>query len=299
VAAVDVAEVGGARADVKKEVKEYLGKAYSAFSNHILALLPSPVLRALFLSNRSPNAGQVFKYIGGSHARRNRLTPFEFVCALRGRCGMSPAWNAGQVPTRCNCNVDSVAELVEEGLNHALLCQDNARYRTARHTVMVNLLFEALRGHRGGGTVSRGREYPRPVGEDGVGGGVVRTDLEFTERDGTCYRIDVVVLDPTARTARARWRSDTVAGGAAAGAAVDKRRFYEGILPTGNGQVFVPFSVESTGRLGVDAFEFLETVFPAGSGSAAAKNRLLVNMTFSMVRYNATMTEMCWNRVIA
>jgi hypothetical protein len=292
----DVVGVVRGHVDVKKEVKEYLRGAYRVFSNTILARLPSSVLRALFLSNRAAAPGHVFKYLGGAHASRNRLAPFMFVCALRGKVGMRPAWNHGGVPASCTCRA-AEPEVAEEGLNHALLCQDTKGLRTARHTAVVELLVEALRGHRGGGVVSRGREYPR-VAEEGAEGGVVRTDLEFTERGGTCYRLDVVVSDPTAKSSRDKWRSDQVAGAAAEGAAREKRRSYEGILPTGVGQCFVPFSVESTGRLGVDAREFLETVFPAGSGSAAAKNALLSNMAFTMVRFNAYMTERCYNRVI-
>jgi hypothetical protein len=132
-----------------------------------------------------------------------------------------------------------------------------------------------------------------PLPDDGAPrAALARTDLELVRRDGSTARIDVRVVDPTASHVRRHWRSATVPGGAAEGAARKKRRHYSQFaLPVGQGQELVPFVIETSGRLGKDAAQFLDSVFPAGSRNVAAKQRFFATLTLTLARFNYKMVE--------
>lgn len=132
-----------------------------------------------------------------------------------------------------------------------------------------------------------------PLPDDDVrGAAIARTDIEYVQRDGATARIDVRVVDPTSNGARTHWRSASVPGGAAEGAARKKRRHYSKyVVPDGQGQLLVPFVIETTGRLGADAAKFIDSVFPAGSPNMAAKQRFFASLSLILARSSAKMVE--------
>ena len=294
-------ELHGSEMEEGVSARVRISRRQSSFSTYVEGKLTNDMQKALFLSQQGHGTGRFITWMG-SREWMGDISALAFRAGLRERVLCRPAWNHDGRPLMCACNKVSEEQLLTECYNHAHVCELNRGIIKQRHDSVVNALATALKANTHRAEVaSKGKEYMVPAelrrqGEEE--GNIVRTDVEYALPDGTTYRIDVAVIDPTSVKAISQWHSSTEAGGATRGKAEAKRRHYQGILPEGIGQKMLPFILESSGRLGAEALQFLEEVFPPGDAAARARTQLLKQISLILVRSAGRMVEASWRRMI-
>jgi hypothetical protein len=279
-----------------------ISRKLSSLSTFVEGKLTTDMQKALFLSNRGTGTGRFITWMGGREMMGD-ISAFAFRVGLRERVLCRPAWNHDGRPLQCACHKVSEEQLLTECYNHALVCELNRGINIQRHDSIAAALTTALMANtHKAKVIPKGKVYVIPEGlrvpnRNGDVPNSVRTDVEYILSDGTTYRIDVAVVDPTSVRAIAQWHASTEAGGATRGKAKAKRDHYAGILPEGIGQIMLPFILEPSGRLGVEALQFLEEVFPPGNAAARARTQLLKQISRILVRSAGRMVEASWRRM--
>jgi hypothetical protein len=164
--------------------------------------------------------------------------------------------SAGTAVTQCHCCQEDARHVVPiAGLySHAMSCPKAGNF-TWRHNSLRDALFAVLKnGLPLGSIVRREESFPR---QDGAGE-AFRADI-YVEARGLVRFIDVAVVDPGNDTYTAAGSAITPLA-AAAHREDDKRRRFENRMPGTDGACFIPFVVETSGRMGRQAEDFLHSL---------------------------------------
>jgi hypothetical protein len=163
---------------------------------------------------------------------------------------------SGTAITQCRCCQEDARQVVPIAslYSHAMACQKAGNF-TWRHNDIRDAVFSVLKkGLPPESVVRREESFPRQDGE----GEVFRADI-YMEARGLVRYIDVAVVDPGSETYTAAG-SATTALAAATHREADKRRRFENRMPGVDGACFIPFVVETSGRMGRQAEDFLRSL---------------------------------------
>ena len=270
------------------EALEGIHRAQAALLHGSMAMEPLTAhWAALFLSMQNSYGGRwlttsatVARYSGTHFPDR------DYREALRLRM-MVPFVPATRGPTLCTCNrAHGIVNLAADSC-HPLLCTRSRGLITERHDTVRKLLAKLLRAALPGVLVV---EEPRPrQGEPPLRH---QPDIGF-ETAGTRYLIDVVVAEPTSRSAttHASLSSVETKAGAARQAEARKRQDY-GVLPEGTR--LVPFAIEATGQLGPEAADFLGLV---ARDQIKPLNYFMRNLAIILAAYSGRLLSYCRGRI--
>jgi hypothetical protein len=184
-----------------------------------------------------------------------QLKDAEFHAAMQHRLGMSPLPH-NTVGIRCTCAAVSSAD----NSDHAMTCSCVKGKATMRHDILKGILRRAI--HRAGVASTLEPTLRRLPGlEAGAYGASRGTEAAGLEASGDILLalesgmsvVDVSITHPSGVSNRAA--AATTDGAAAARRDREKRRTYGQLEP--NGYPFIPFSVETYGRLGKPAISLL------------------------------------------
>jgi len=168
------------------------------------------------------------------------------------------------VASRCQCGRNLLT--VPERLAHGYNCARQQGLRTKRHNAVRDALADLLRNLFGTTRVAIEPQF-----------GDRRPDISCILPHGARY-IDVSIANPGAEHIALRAAEEDDA--AANDRATEKRALYENVLAAHGVQpdAFVPFVLETTGRLGPDAKRFLDEVRTAAAHALPNRNtELTVN----------------------
>ena len=176
--------------------------------------------------------------------------------ALRFQLGVSPG-PPSHTFYRCACDYQG------SDAHHAMTCDKLAGLRTLRHDHVQSSVQYGVKmaGHSSSIEPQERHLKDLRFGDDGYGmrGDVLVSTLE------DCLNVDVVITHPASRTLRGR--ASRTPGAAARVAEENKRRSHA--AGGTRGYRFVPFAIETYGRLGRAAVEVLGEWADAAAGSGA------------------------------
>jgi hypothetical protein len=212
----------------------------------------------------------------------------DFRMALRSRLLLPLCSNASPAGSSLPCACGSFGNILSAGQDHLLLCPLNRAVATQRHTLLRNTLAAFCAGYcKDGGSV---------VMEPMLGLSH-RADVLMRRNNGVMRLIEAGV---TSSFASHLEMTEWAPGLSASMLEDDKRdRFAEKLLAEAGNvtdyareaadtEAFVPFAVESTGRLGTAARRFLEEL-PKTRGSYFTKKELLNEMSALLAQASARM----------
>ena len=141
------------------------------------------------------------------------------------------------------------------GPSHAMGCRKLHHSPRLRHDKVRDLLAETLKKHLPLQGVTVQKEAPMAE-VYGPGAGDSKMDLTVRAADGYNRHIDIAVIEPScSRVVEAGSWADPLT--AAADREEDKRGYFRRIAPAADPSQFVPFVLESSGRPGKAAMQFL------------------------------------------
>jgi len=167
---------------------------------------------------------------------------------------------AGRAIAHCPCCQTDARHRVPIGhlYSHAMACERVGNF-TWRHNEIRDAVFSLLKKHLPlTARVQREESILRPGGVAGEPERFFRADIFVEQPERTRY-IDVAVVDPGCTTYLAAG-SATTALAAAVHREADKRNHFADVMPGVDGACFVPFVVETSGRLGKPADDFLRSM---------------------------------------
>lgn len=218
---------------------------------------------------RSERGGPASAFLAATPGQATTMGDNAFVSSGRHRLGLGVHCVA-ETPL-CAC-----AAGLAGSPDHAMVCTQVARMRTLRHDQVAYAVRRIIQAS--GCNSSMEPPYRRFRGSDqqGVGNeGMHRGDILCILPDGSMLIIDVVITHPGAPTYAQR--AARVDGYAAKRAAQEKTRDFEKFAD-GAQYGFVPFAVESYGRLGTEAIEFIKTLGDAAAaGGRISKSAFVAN----------------------
>jgi hypothetical protein len=264
--------IATARDDTAESVNEIESSLLDSFRD---ALVSQPFRRGHAARLISAASRGTSKWLTGFFTLGSEGTRFDeadFLEALRARM-LYPLIPDGT--RRVSCPFCS-ANLIEEP-NHAVFCRRNHVIITERHDSVRDTLARFIKRVN-----PRADVTTEPVQLLIEGIRERRPDIYVTMENGILYAIDVAIVDPAAQThLRAGDLSSHVnAGGAARQAEISKAAVYRGGRYEAT---LVPFVLESTGRLGPKACEFVEKI----GGTAAGRRGELIK-DFNVILARAT-----------
>ena len=214
------------------------------------ALAGDPHGQAWRLSGAYRGSGAWFT--PGPRAAAHILSPAAFRSALSLRLLLPATWSPPGAYADCpHCRSLERGDRTRDHRFHGLNCRLGAGARTTRHDACRDALVQALRRLFGSSAV---------LCEPRLGPGLKEPDLSLATAAGVLH-IDVSVVNPAADRHVAA-HSDTTPTAAAVLGEHGKRTQYQHTLRSLGlrDDVFVPFVVEATGRLGPSALAFLDHV---------------------------------------
>ena len=265
-------------------IRSQINRMYKEVYKILYSRLTTDHDKARLRSQACVGTGGVLAWMGGPDPRFF-LAHGAFTYALRERFMLHPSYDAADNMRECHCGVN-VADMLE---GHAWSCDRNAGLRTACHNAITDALATLLRKNTEGAQVEKSRQYERRDAP----GAWVESDLEYVTPHER-ISIDVSCVDPGSHTSRTLYNSANVTGAAAAARERVKHSHYQHALMQGGAHKLVPIVFETTGRLGVEAIRFLDTVFPPTS---QGYGKFLAHVSAIMARYGARMVEASWGRM--
>ena len=179
-----------------------------------------------------------------------KFTPAEFRAALGVRLLLTPIPEPGAIQCACYAH-QNVQVAYADSPFHPLSCAFNQSAVLKRHDFVRDRLFDFLK------RVSPRDELVKERALEVVSGEGVRCDI-WCRTGGLLYIIDVSVVEPSCRQylELESWKRENVA---TERREHTKRLHYQRcrVLQADAGGVLVPFIMESTGRLGASALEFV------------------------------------------
>ena len=143
------------------------------------------------------------------------------------------------------------------GPSHAMGCRKLHQSPRLRHDKVRDLLADVLKKHLPLQGVTVQKEAPM-ADVFGPGAGDSKMDITVRAADGYTRHIDIAVIEPSGfRVVEAGSWADPLT--AAADREEDKRGYFRRIAPAADPSLFVPFVLESSGRPGKAAMQFLAT----------------------------------------
>jgi hypothetical protein len=212
----------------------------------------------------------------------------DFRMALRSRLLLPLCSNAASMTNSLPCSCGQFNNILEQNQDHLLLCQHNRALATHRHTLMRNALAAYCGGYcKGGGTVTT----------EPLLGNLHRADVLMRQANGITRILEVGITSCFATNLNVQnWEP----GFAAGMMEIEKRTdFARKLLAEGanvtdiarnaaDNNEFVPFVLESTGRLGVEARRFLDSLTKI-RGSQFTKKDFLNEISALMAQASARM----------
>ena len=266
-------------------IKAKIQRMYKEVLNTLYSLLTTDSAVACLRSQACVGTGGVLAWMGGSDPRF-LLGAGAFTGALRARYLLHPCYEATGHLRACACGV--AMENMLHG--HAWTCDLNAGLRTRCHNAIVESLAALLRKNKDGAVVEGKKTHTWRTDPQRW----VESDLEYVTPHQR-VSLDVSCVDPGSFTSRTHHHSATVAGAAAAAREHFKRGHYAPVLPDNGTHRMVPIVFETTGRLGPEAVQFLDAVFPPGMSSGYGS--FLTHASAIIARYTASMVEASWGRM--
>ena len=256
----------------------------------------SPQWKAWLLGGKARNTGDWMKSVVGGTAGYTSMDPATFETAMRLRVRLQ---DVGTDPTvngmRC-LRCDSPLE-VDEAMFHAWDCAKLGLKRTRRHTklrrVLANFLLKLF---------PQNCVYQeKPVGPERGGLGRCKADIRL-QAGGETFWVDLVVVTGCAVSHR-RQGSSTRPGAECEAAEAEKRRFWVSQCGQEANEKLVPFAVNTAGRLGREAKEFLNKVSDdnirgrkPGVDAKLERRRFLKIFSSEVQKWNVELIELARRR---
>ena len=191
-----------------------------------------------------------------------------FVLAGRHRLGLGAPTAVEAAPCPCAAGCAGTPD-------HAMLCKSVASMTTMRHDIEALAVRRVISRAGCASSMEPTYRHLHSRGQHAGPEGQRRGDILTVLPDGRVIIVDIVVTHPAAPTyARAAARTD----GAAAERAANQKRAEFRSFADGAQYEFVPFAVESFGRLGQDAQRFINTLGDvAAAGGRVSKSVFVMN----------------------
>ena len=264
--------LAGVQGEVSRAVQDRDGAALLARCD---VTTPAGKLAAARLRSCSSGAGSA--WLSASRAcMHTKLSDVEFVSGGHHRLGLGPRSDV-QLPA-CPCN--GVAPTDERNAppaadaadptapDHCMSCKTAAGERTLRHTFTASAWRQSISA--AGLSTSMEPSYRRLAqnAAAAAAAGSRRGDIFTILPDGSITVLDAVVTHPCGRSCVGPASKHD--GHAAAKAAKQKEDSFASAMGDGAGYTFVPLAMESFGRLGTAATQFLNRL----GGIAAQEGRV-------------------------
>jgi hypothetical protein len=235
------------RVDNPSSQSELMKTKNQSLYDEFLSNISNENTKALFMGFTGKHIS-AWMYSGLTDNDHYRLTNEDFIENIRLRL-LVPCfiYNKPQICPldECRCNIAN-------NPFHALTCKGNANWRTGRHNLVRDDLFEVLKLCKPGALILK--EQSVGVLSDGT---CRRTDIVI--QDGTKFEhVDVTIYCPTSESAIAYGSSRR---NLATAELAEKNKIKTYVAVSNNvSNALIPFSIESTGSLGRSAWKFIKSI---------------------------------------